>query len=366
MQESNVFSLRQEYQKHLQKELPQRAKGIAYEYVMVAGLFLTFAFTFFIIFNARVAIFFVNNTCGLFIYAVFIYYFFFGLPFYFYDDNKSTKRWAKKRYPKVYAQIYQFKQKDKQDQMVAAPFLLHIEGHKLFMGLYRKQGLIDTKATLTGNVLMDENANLVGDKELFYKAFLTYSYGAIGGVEFARQFFGRGRAFLDEWKVYVPRSQRFLIWQKRYLEESGCGQEWKKINELLPDLLEAGKDVLSLYEGRARFRKSIGYSFAHEFWYEDALDEQAMRHAFAKYMEYAYKDKLKQTQNQVVYILSGVEQNSNSWRKKYIKKALNKILRFSFEIQTLIDHMKIYGIPSEETLKQFELKTSYAKTVLLN
>lgn len=370
-EDSTISNLRQVYQEHLQKRPPQRVKGIAYEYIIMGGFTILFFFPIILIILSVVSqvdmiSWLYQNSCLGILFSAILWYVTITLPSYFYDDTKSTKRWAKRHYPKVYAQIYQFKQKDKEDRMIAAPFLLHVEGHKLFIGPYGKQGLLDTKATLTGSILMDENANLLTDKDLFHKAFLTYSYGNIGSVDFARQFFGRSRAFLDEWKIYVPRSQRFLIRQKNYLEGSGYGHEWEEIIELLPVLLEAGKVALSLYEGRARFRKSIGYSFAHEFWYEDALEEQAMRQAFVKYMQHAYRNTIIQIRAPIVHILGRIEQNGTSWRKKIIIKTLKKIWSFAFEIQVLIERMEQNGIPSEENMEQFESKTSYAKIIQQN
>lgn len=365
MDEIKIEELRQNYLQCLEASLPQRAKGVPY--LKIASPFLMiWLFSMLFILPPLGIIFrweLLYEHEGLFFLIFFpITYLFFYGPEYYYHQIKRNKRWAKKHYPHIYKQIYSFKEKTKKDRMIIGPPLLKVEGQGYFFGLYARQAWWEQQATLTGFFVLTEEGQLVESEEIFTKVFLTYNYSLIGAVS------GQGSAnerfvLKENMKVYVPRAEKILKKLKGYFEENNVLYNLEKLLEYIPGLYSAAQDALFFFDGREKYRKSMGYSFGHEFFYEDAVQEMDMRQAFCKYMLAAHYVTLNNVRVFSARLIDQIQQDIGGWQKPIVLKSLKKIWELAFTLSTLIDRMAQQGIPSEDDRKLFREKTAYVKTV---
>jgi hypothetical protein len=143
---------------------------------------------------------------------------------------------------------------------------------------------------------------------------------------------------------------------------NSCKYDWNHLLESIPDLIEAGKSALAIYDAREKFRKSMGYSFGYEYHYEDALLEYKMRQAYCKYMYAEHYKVINNTRVYVANIITQIELESRSIKKRYILKTLKKIWTFAFVLSNLLEKMAQEGIPSGDDISLFHQKTDFAKS----
>jgi len=285
-------------------------------------------------------------------------------PGYFYDNKRRTRRWAKKHYPHIYKLIYRFKEKEKKDRMVVGPCLLKVEGQGYFLGPYARQLPGEKLATITGFVLLTEKGELADDEGLFAKALLTHNYSIIGAVSGQDIASAERQALRESSRIYAPRSEKVLKILKNYFDQCGYLYEWQTLLEYLPDLFAAAKDAFTIYDGREKFRKAMGYSFGYEFRYDDAVQEMEMRQAFSKYMLAAHFKTINNVRVLTANLRDNLKNNGGMVQRLVAMNALKTIWNLAFMLSNLIDKMAVEGNSSEDVKRLFREKTAYAKQLL--
>ncbi|MCC7117232.1 MAG: hypothetical protein IT310_01805 [Anaerolineales bacterium] len=364
---TDIEALRTEYIVKLKREIPQRAKGFSYLKIFGPGSLLFLFFVFFVclpaalIFNLTI---FIENELITFIAVGAIGYILVYFPAHFYHNIKRTKRWTHRNYPNIYKIIYKLGEKDKKDYMAVAPVLLRIEGQKYFLATYIRQLFYESQAKIMGYALFTDNCNLIEDDVVFKKAFLTFTYSLIGSVSGQYTAVNEKQLLTDSLRRYMPHSENTLKFQQKYFEQIGQFHDWNNLLTTLPELYAASKDILTVYEGREEFRKSMGYSFGFEYFYDDAMLELEMRQAFCKYVLSAHFQTIYNVRILSAHLIDAVQKEENSIQGRKAQKALRKIWRFALTLSTTIDKMSQEGLPSKDDISLFQKKTKYAKQFL--
>ncbi|MCG2784476.1 MAG: hypothetical protein L6461_05175 [Anaerolineae bacterium] len=368
--ENNLEELRKEYFQFLEKQLPLRARGVPYQKISTpTGLTLLVLVLFIIPFAVLVfgwGPYLLENPLVHAIILAVVVFGFVKIPPYFYHEEKRNRRWARKNHPHIYKTIYRFGERNKKDKMVVGVRLLRINEKIYFLGPYVRQRWWENIATLTGFVLLNEQGEVVEDEELFTKAFLTYNYGIIGAVTGQNIAMGEVHTLKESLNIYVPRSEKVLKMQRSYFEHNGDLHEWQSLVDYLPNLYEAARDALTIYDGREKFRKSMGYSFGYEYHYEDAVEELEMRQAFFKYMLAAHYKTINNTRVHAARLYENTKQHGGPLQKPIATNALKTVWQFAFKLEVVLDKMSQEGIPSDEDKQLYREKTAQAKAVLAN
>jgi hypothetical protein len=352
---------RSEYYQLLNRELPLRAKGVPYGRISgPLALLMLFAGLFVVPFFA---LFFKLSEYKIFVVLAIMVVFLLLLPREYYSDAKRSVRYVKKNFPFIYKRFQKITQRDMGEVMTPSMPILKIEGEAYFMGYYvlhQKQGNT-LSARITGYALSNGQGQWVEDEELFAKAFLTYDFSLLGSITSQNISATEQRELKEVINIYTPRSEKLLIRQRKVFEKSNLLSNWQEVINRLPALYVAGREALTVFDALEKYRRSIGYSFGREYLYEDAMEALKMRQAFSKYMVAAHHqtiDAVRIYSARSCEELMGVNQFIG---KQTIMKSMKQIWSFGVVLSNLIQRMAENGIPSEDDLKAFREKTSYAK-----
>jgi hypothetical protein len=364
-EEMSIEKLHDEYFQLLGRQIPQRVKGIPYQKIIgpsgLTWLFLTFFVCPFITVIFRLDIV-EDNMILLVVYVVFTC-FFLLLPGMICDEGKRTARHAKRYYPHIYKKNSSLAERRKGEAMVPGLPVLNVEGNSYYLSYYviQHKWKRNPNPEITGYVVANNDGEWLIDEEIFTKAFLTYNFGLIGAVSGQNIAITERLYLAENIKIYLPRSEKVLKMQRTYFKGSGHLNTWQALLDLLPGIYAAGKDGLTIFDGRERFRKSIGYSFGYEFLYEDAVQEQQMRQVFCKYMLAAHFKTIDSVRVLAAHLHEDVKNQSGFGKKQIAMKALKQIWNFAFTLSTLIQRMSEQGTPSARDRKLFVDKTFYAR-----
>jgi hypothetical protein len=301
----------------LNRELPQRAKGIPHKNIGGPLVALTFSAI------SCIVIYFMMSGRGgsvsMFLMSFAAILLFLYLPEQFYDRRARTKRYSFRKYPVLKAAINQLLKKENSEVCTNDVPVLYIDGAKLFLVGYvvrQKWWELQPAAKLTGWVLLNEKGQTIRSTQLFSKAFLTLMHAYTGDTRVqARDF--RDQAELLEQKIrYVWRAEKFLGWQKKRFENLGKLEMLQKALDSVQYLNAAIDDILTVFSFRAQLRKSIGFSFGLEFYYEDAIHTEKVYRAFSEYMKTKYFSRIVELNN-LMADLRDVVNESSSWPFRY-------------------------------------------------
>jgi hypothetical protein len=363
--ELNVDELRSNYQQLLNRQVPERARGASYG--RISGPF-GLAFLFLVFFVCPVLVIFfrqAENRLLIVGVSVLMSFLFLVLPFQYYDRATRTVGYVKKHFPQIYKKFQAIRDRRTGEVMNPSMPILKIDGKICFMGYYAVQQPVGrvVNVQITGYAMTDEQGEWLADEELFKKVFLTYDFGLLGAVS------GQDTSALDRMQlseglnIYVPRAERSLKKHRNYFEANHMLENWQQVLDRLPALYAATREALTVLDGLEKYRKSIGYSFGREYLYEDALEAQKMRQAFAKYMLAAYYQDIDAVR---VYAARAHEELKNvnrSIARWAAMNAMRRIWSFGLLLSNFIQRMAENGVPSEEDLKAFRNKTAYAKSL---
>lgn len=364
--EINLHEVREEYFKHLENQPPQRAKDVPYQKIIGPSGLLWLLLGLFVCPFIGIAFgwapYLINTHPFVFVLLGAMTFILLLLPEYFYHNIKRTKRWAKKHHPHIYKTIYRFQEKEKMDRMVVGPCLLKVEGKNYFLGPYVRQLWNEKQATITGYILLNDQGKLVDDELLFQKAFLTYAYSMIGAISGQNTEIGEIWTLTENTRTYIPRAEKKLRNARKFFEQINHSADLEILLGYMPDLYEAAKDALTIYKGREKFRKAMGYSFGYEYLYEDALEEQKMREAFGKYMLIAHFKTLNNVRVLAARLRENPRNSNAMVKNSTATRSLEAIWNFAFMLSNLIEKMSKEGIPQENDIKLFREKIAHAKT----
>jgi hypothetical protein len=309
--------LRAKYDQLVNQELPQRAKGIPHKNIGGPLVALTFSAI------SCIVIYFMMNgrggTVSMFLVSFAAILLFLYLPEQFYDRRARTKRYSFRKYPALKAAINQLLKKENSEVCTNDVPVLYIDGAKLFLVGYvvrQKWWKLQPAAKLTGWALLNEKGQMIRSTQLFAKAFLTLMHAYTGGTRVQTRDF-RDQAELLEQKIrYVWRAEKFLSWQKKRFEKSDKLEVLQKALDSVQYLNAAIDDILTIFNFRDQLRKSIGFSFGLEFYYEDAIHTEEVYRAFAEYMKTKHFSRIVELNN-LMADLRDVVNKASSWPLRY-------------------------------------------------
>jgi len=358
-------TLRSAYQQLLKGPLPERAKGVSYGRISgpfgLAFLILGFFVCPFLVIYFRQA----ENRLLILTVSALMGLLFLVLPVQYYDRATRTVRYAKKHFPQVYKRFQALTERGRGELMTPSMPILKIDGKPYFMGYYSVQHRAGrtVNVQITGYAMTDEQGEWLADEELFKKVFLTYDFGLLGAVSGQDTSANDQMQLTEGMNIYVPRAERSLKKRRDYFEANHMLANWQEVTNRLPALYAAAREALTILDGLEKYRKSIGYSFGHEYLYEDALEAQKMRQAFAKYMLAAHYQNIDAVRVYAARAHEELKNASASITRQAAMNAMHRIWSFGLLLANFIQRMAENGIPSEDDLRAFRNKTAYARSL---
>lgn len=276
------------------------------------------------------------------LFVIAIAWFVWGLPEFFYHENKRRKRYLRKNYPLVFQNILALRQKG--ETILWDVPVLHIEGKTCFLVSYFVKSswfAIKPKVKLTGWIVFNEFGDIIQDTSLFGKAFITTAYADIGGVETQKRQIGEFGELRFATSKYLLRAEKLLKKRQHFFKSEGLNYQWSQIIQKFSVFYDAVEDAKAFYEVNSRFLEAIGHSFGLEFWYKDAVHMEKVRRAFGKYMRDTYEDDIKTALIQLKEIWDRLPKKNSSTR--YMLDLFGKTLK---QILDLIYYALDSGIPT--------------------
>ena len=214
------------------------------------------------------------------------------LPTKIVDAKIITSRYTFRHYPRIRKVIRAFRESGEKFRK-DLPVLI-VDGRKYFLVNYHYPRDMKTYGyqKRIGIVMLNESMQVVDNRDLFEKAFLTENFSyTVAPEERTKDY----RYTRDKYKITkaLKKSEKIIAKHKERFEEQAVGSIWKKFMDRFEILYPASDDVSTIIsEVNEKIRKAQGYSFAKEFLYEDALQMKENHKAFVTYMTRAYKKSL--------------------------------------------------------------------------
>ena len=261
-----------------------------------------------------------------------VVWFVWGLPEYFYHQEKRRKRYLRRKYPVVFKAIRALREKGEATSYDAPP--LHIDGEPYFLVSYffrQPWWQIRPWVKLRGWIVFDKQGCAIQDPFLFAKAFVTMMHADLGAVETQKRQGGEYGELRFALRKYLPRAER-LFKQQNFFLKKGLTYQQTFINARFPLYYQAVRDAMLFYEANKKFLEAIGYSFGLEFWYEDAVHAEKVRRAFGEYMRLKYEKELTDTLQRLVEIWKELPRHKSP--RKYVldlfARTLHQVLRLTY------------------------------------
>lgn len=359
-----IKAARQEYDDVLNIPWIQRKKGIPHDWILaplIVGISAGMIVILYILGN-RSGFGLGTQNLTLLICAVIAYIFWFWLPEQIYGIKTRTTRHVFWTYPAIRRAIRMFREPGEKFRK-HLPVLI-VDEKKYFMVNYhrpadfRKYGF----QKRIGIVLLNRAMQVVDNDDLFKKAFLVENLSFVTGTEERTKDL---RYIRDKYKLTntLRESEKILARRKSRYEGQGVGVFWSRLMSAFPVLHDAVDEsptmVGTVHE---KIRKALGYSFALEFLYEDALHLHQVRNAFIKYMNIAYRSPLLIAKgNGGMLIISVITEQIRGDRKALL--ALKKMEIIEDGVQNIVARFEGEGVVQQEDLAYYHRKVELAKKI---
>ena len=361
-QNEEIETAKLEYQRALNLPWIQRKRGVPHDWILAPLVLLGFGiplllfFTQFIYLGRPWSNLIVLVLCGL-------AYFFIGwLPEQIYGTNTLTTRHVLWKYPGIRRPIHSFRE---QGEKFRKHLPVHIiDGRKYFMVNYyrpdevRKYGF----QKRIGIVLLNEAMQVVDNAELFEKAFLVENLSFVIAVEEVKKDIGYVGNKHRITKI-LKQCEKILMPYKHRWEQLGIGLLWDRLMSSFP-VLHAAMEESSVVMGPVHeaLRKALGYSFALEFHYEDALHLDEIQKAFVRYMTAAYKIPLLTAKaNGSKMIVSIITDQKRGDRKVLL--ALEKMRVIEEGVLSIVGRFEGEGVVMKDDWEYYHRKVELAKKI---
>lgn len=355
-QKEEFESAQKEYKKALNRSWIQRKKGVPDDWIQAPLMLITFG-----IWIALVVTWLFKDapasyyTISSLIVAAIIGY----APEFLYGSKTITTRHALKKYPKLREVIRAFQEPGEKFRS-HLPMLI-VDGKKYFMVNYYRPS--ETKKygyqRRIGIVFVNESMQVVENNELFNKVFLVENLSFLTGLAERLKDY---RYIRDKYVITnaLKKSEKILLRFKKRFYEQGVGIMYDKLMPSFPVLHGAVGESGSMNLVHEKIRKALGYSFATEFLYEDAVQLDEIRQAFIGFMNTAYKLPLQRVEvNVAALTVSIITERKRSDRK--VLFALEKVRIIKNGISSIVDRFEREGVIQDEEWEYYHRKVDLAR-----
>jgi hypothetical protein len=358
-------NIEKKYKEILEKEIPQRNKGLPYEKILGTSVVSIMIFCFFGFplggFLLGYRNFIEKNFLSIFLIYFLLVLISVWVPQLMTDDVKNSNRKTKRKYPDVYDAIISYEYRLIDEKMKNGLNPLIINGQTYFLGVYTRPNSKSSEIEISGYVVCNDKNEIISDREIFKKAFHTFNYGIIGTITGQRSSNRDYSYFREITKVYIPRIGKYLSRKKKFFSRLGNVHEYELIMGKYDICSVVGNEIINFLKNREKFRVSLGYSFAYEYCYEDALLEYDLRNTFYQYIKIKYYEDIDEIRKYTDSILEDLRLGKRTLFNLVLQRRILRIYNYSVRVINFINNMKYQGIPSDEDYRLFELKNKYVQ-----
>ncbi|MBL8078006.1 MAG: hypothetical protein JNM55_08590 [Anaerolineales bacterium] len=357
-----IEAAQQEYNNALNRPWIQRKRGIPHDWVLAPLVLLGLVSMLFVptlwfsYFNLPW-----NNLVALFIIGL-SYLLIAWLPEQIYGVKTRSTRYVFWKYSGIRRAIHGFQESGEKFRK-HLPVLI-IGDKKYFLVNYyyprdlKKYGF----QKRIGIVLLNEAMQVVDNDELFKKLFRIENFSFVmGAAERDKDIkYVRSKYYLIN---KLKQCEKILARSKDRFERQGVGALWSQLMASFPTL-QAAVDESPAILGpiHEKVRKALGYSFALEFLYEDALLLTEISDAFVRYMNAKYRLSLLTAKgNGSLLIVSVIAEQKKEDRNVLL--ALKQMEAIEEGVLAIIDRFEHEGVVQEEDWEYYHRKVELAKKI---
>lgn len=359
-QKEEIETARREFQDALNSPWVQRKKGIPHEWIYAPiilitwGIWIPLVISWFPKYEISSPVYMISM---LMVVWLMVYF-----PKLIYGTNELTTRHALRKYPPLRRPIRAFREAGEKFRR-HLPALV-IDGRRYFMVNYhrpqdmRKYGY----QKRIGIVLLNEAMQVVDNDELFEKAYLVENLSFLIAPEERT----RDLRYLRDKpgaSTVLRQCERTLGRYRDRFEQQGTGMFWNRLMASFPTLHAALDETTVMFSHvHERLRKALGYSFAVEFLYEDALHLDEARRAYVRHMTATYNPPLQRALGDGrMMTVSIITEQKRSDRKALL--ALEKLRIIEEGILGIVDRFSKGGVVQPEDWEYYHRKVELARQI---
>jgi len=359
-----VESARQEYLLALHRPWVQRRRGIPHDWIMgslilgvsVVMLLILFGFGNRFGFGLR------TQNIVFLICSLTAFIFWFWLPEQIYGVKTRTTRHVFWKYPAIRRVIHAFQEPGEKFRR-HLPVLI-LDGKRYFMINYHRPQDLKRHGyqKRIGIVLLNESMQVVDNDELFSKVYLIENLSFLMGTAERTKDMRYVRDQPQVVKV-LKQCEKVVAGHQARFEQQGVAFYWQVVMASFPFLYDAVDESLVIFtQIHEKVRKALGYSFALEFLYEDALQLHEVRKTYIRHMNTSYKLPIHRARTHgSMLIVSLVTEQKPGDRKVLL--TLDKMKTIEEGLLKTLERFEIEGVVQPEDFEFYHRKVELARKI---
>jgi hypothetical protein len=274
--------------------------------------------------------------------------------------NSRTRANTFKKYPAIRQAAQQLADTSKGEAAREYIPILRVNGKTLFQIVFIKKG--DATKTPTGILILDDQGLAVLKYGALEDTKLTAALGITCGHVLEQRSEIVRRSMKNVVDRQIPAAVRILKDQEQQFSERGLSPRWAVVMEGAAILPQALQESITILDGEEAFRKAMGYAFALEFQYEDALKLRELYVAYVKYLNSAYRRKILSLTTEAADLIQILEAKTDWPNQKAALAALSTLaVAGTNGLLSRICQKEYEGVVIEGERMAYEEKTLQAK-----
>jgi hypothetical protein len=276
--------------------------------------------------------------------------------------NHRTKTNIYQNFPKIREAAERFADASKGEVVRDYIPILRITGRTLYYIAYIQKG--DPTKLPVGILVLDDQGRAVQQDEALVKAKLTAFIGITCGHINQRRAGIIRRSMKNVVGRQIPDAVRILKSQEQQFARRGLSAQWTSVLESASILPQALQESISILDGEEAFRKAMGYSFALEFWYDDAMKLRELYLAYVRYFNAAYRRKIISLTTEASVLIQTIEPMTDWPNRNEALTALSTLaLAGPNGVLSRVCQKEYEGIVNEGERKAYQEKTLQAQNM---
>ncbi len=366
--ENKAAEYRKNYYELLAREWPPRGRGLPYNAVLTLSI-LSACFLFFAG-GVTLFIFARSGSAGSYRMSLVSFLaigvwgtFIFGMMLYILSRlniNQRTGANTFRRYTMVRRAARELADASRQETVRDYIPILKINGETYFQTVFIQKG--DAAKTPTGILILDDQGRAMLKYGFLENAKLTASLSITCGHILQQRSEAIRRSMKNVVERQIPEAVKVLKDQEQQFSERGLSPRWMIVMESAAILPQALKESITILDGEDAFRKAMGYSFALEFQYEDAVKLRELYLSYVKYLNSAYRRKIISLTTEAAILIHIIESKTDWQNQHAVLAALSTLaVAGTNGVLSRICQKEYEGVVTDGERKAYEEKTLQAK-----
>jgi hypothetical protein len=274
--------------------------------------------------------------------------------------NKHTISNTFRKYPIIRKASRELADTEKSELLRDYLPILHVEGKKYILPVFYRRA--DKSRTPTSILVLDEQGKIVRDVTLMEKAYLTAFMGIVCGHIIQKNAMDMRRDMNHVISRRIPDAIKRIERNRKAFKEHGLEEKYKIILSEAEPVKAALKESATIIDGENKFRKAMGYAFAVEFFYEDALQLRELYLSYVRYLNATYRKGIINLSAACAQSIS-IIQTDPSWgdRPQLLQALAVLAVAGPNGVLSWIWQREFEGTVNDEIRKKFNDKTIWAK-----